>query len=84
MRFIQPEPIEGWTVVIVAGIALLIDVVIALLTYAMSKNSMNIRTAFLHNVADALDSVGVTIAGTLVRIYEWIWIDPAITMLITG
>ncbi|PZU79025.1 MAG: cation transporter [Rhizobium sp.] len=84
MRFLQPEPIEGWIVVIVAGIALIIDVVTAMLTYAMSKSSMNIRAAFLHNVADALGSVGVIIAGTLVLIYEWTWIDPAITLLIAG
>jgi cobalt-zinc-cadmium efflux system protein len=70
--------------VIIAGVALLIDVVTAMLTYAMSKNSMNIRAAFLHNVADALGSVGVVIAGTLILIYEWTWIDPAITLLIAA
>ncbi|CAN7740708.1 cation diffusion facilitator family transporter [Neorhizobium sp. LjRoot104] len=84
MRFINPEPIEGWIVVIVASIALAIDVVTAMLTYALSKSSMNIRAAFLHNVADALGSVGVIIAGTVVLIYGWIWIDPAITLLIAG
>ena len=84
MRFITPEPIEGWTVVLVAGIALVIDIVTAMLTYAMSKSSMNIRAAFLHNVADALGSVGVIIAGTLILLYEWMWIDPGITLLIAG
>ncbi|MFJ1311862.1 cation diffusion facilitator family transporter [Agrobacterium sp. P15N1-A] len=84
MRFITPEPIEGWIVVIVATIALVIDVVTAMLTYALSKNSMNIRAAFLHNVSDALGSVGVIIAGTVVLIYGWTWIDPAITLLIAG
>lgn len=84
MRFITPEPIEGWIVVIVASIALAIDVVTAMLTYALSKSSMNIRAAFLHNVADALGSVGVIIAGTVVLIYGWTWIDPAITLLIAG
>lgn len=84
MRFLQPEPIDGWIVVIVAGIALVIDIITAMLTYALSKSSMNIRAAFLHNVADALGSVGVIIAGTLVLIYGWTWIDPAITVLIAG
>ncbi|QTG17486.1 cation transporter (plasmid) [Agrobacterium tumefaciens] len=84
MRFITPEPIEGWTVVIIASIALVIDVVTAMLTYALSKTSMNIRAAFLHNVSDALGSVGVIIAGTLVIIYGWTWIDPAITLMIAG
>ncbi|NTF22682.1 cation diffusion facilitator family transporter (plasmid) [Agrobacterium rosae] len=84
MRFITPEPIEGWTVVIIASIALVIDVVTAMLTYALSKTSMNIRAAFLHNVSDALGSVGVIIAGTLVLLYGWTWIDPAITLMIAG
>ncbi len=84
MRFITPEPIEGWTVVIVAGIALVIDLTTAMLTYTLSKTSMNIRAAFLHNVSDALGSVGVIIAGTLVLIYGWTWIDPAITLMIAG
>lgn len=84
MRFISPEPIEGWTVVIVAVIALVIDIVTAVLTYSMSKSSMNIRAAFLHNVSDALGSVGVIVAGTAVIVYGWTWIDPAITLLIAG
>lgn len=37
MRFIMPEEIAGWTVVIVAGIALVVDVFTAALTYSQSK-----------------------------------------------
>lgn len=84
MRFITPEPIAGWTIVIVAGIALVVDVFTALLTYSQSKSSMNIRAAFLHNVTDALASVGVIIAGTLILLYGWIWADAAMTLIIAG
>lgn len=84
MRFITPEPIAGWTIVIVAGIALVVDVFTALLTYSQSKNSMNIRAAFLHNLTDALASVGVIIAGTLILLYGWVWTDAAMTLLIAG
>ncbi|MDK1489746.1 cation diffusion facilitator family transporter [Sinorhizobium sp. 7-81] len=84
MRFITPAPIEGWTIVIVAAIALVIDIVTAMLTYAMSKTSMNIRAAFLHNVADALGSVGVIVAGSLVLLYGWVWLDPAVTIAIAA
>lgn len=83
-RFAEPEEIEGWTVVIVAGIALAVDVVTAVLTYAMSKNSMNIKAAFLHNVSDALASVGVIIAGTLILLYGWYWVDTLLTLVIAG
>lgn len=84
LRFITPEPIAGWAVVIVAGIALIVDIFTALLTYSQSKNSMNIRAAFLHNLTDAFASVGVIVAGTLILLYGWIWTDAAMTLLIAG
>lgn len=69
-RTFEPQVIEGWTVVIVASVALVIDIATAILTFTMSKNSMNIKAAFLHNVSDALASVGVIIAGTLILLYQ--------------
>lgn len=84
LRFITPEPVAGWTVVIVAGIALVVDVFTALLTYSQSKTSMNIKAAFLHNVTDALASVGVIITGTLILLYGWVWTDAAMTLIISG
>jgi len=83
-RVYEPQIIEGWIVVIVAGIALVIDVATAVLTYSMSKNSMNIRAAFLHNVSDALASVGVIVVGSLILLYEWYWTDTVVTLLIAG
>ncbi|VAW80034.1 Cobalt-zinc-cadmium resistance protein CzcD [hydrothermal vent metagenome] len=81
-RIFDPQVIEGWIVVIVAGVALVIDVATAVLTWTMSKNSMNIRAAFLHNVSDALASVGVVIAGSLILLYGWYWTDTLLTLLI--
>jgi cobalt-zinc-cadmium efflux system protein len=84
MRFADPQPVEGWLIVIIAGIALIVDAVTAALTYAMSKSSVNIRAAFLHNVADALGSVAVIVAGALILLYDWRLIDPLVTVLIAG
>ncbi|MFZ7093252.1 cation diffusion facilitator family transporter [Primorskyibacter sp. 2E233] len=84
MRFLAPEPVAGWLVVIIAGVALVVDLVTAALTYSMSKNSVNIRAAFLHNVADAMGSVAVIGAGTLILLFGWTWVDPAVTLLIAG
>lgn len=82
LRFADPQPVEGWLVVVIAGVALLVDAVTVLLTYRMSKDSVNIRAAFLHNLADALGSVAVIIAGTLILLYDWRLIDPIVTVLI--
>ena len=83
-RIFEPQPIEGWTVIVVAAIALLVDVVTALLTWSMAKHSLNIRAAFLHNISDALASVGVIVAGTLILLYGWTWVDTVLTLLIAG
>ena len=84
LRFFDPQGVDGWIIVIIAGIALIIDALTALLTYTLSKNSMNIRAAFLHNVADALGSVGVIIAGTLILLFGWTIVDPIVTLMIAG
>ncbi len=83
-RIYEPQIIEGWMVIIVAGIALVVDIATALLTYTMSKKSINMRAAFLHNVSDALASVGVIVAGTFIILYEWYWTDTLLTLLIAG
>ncbi|MEQ9641425.1 MAG: cation diffusion facilitator family transporter [Alphaproteobacteria bacterium] len=82
LRFIQPQGVDGWLVVAIAGVALVVDVITAALTFVLSKSSMNIRAAFLHNVADALGSVAVIIAGTLIILFDWRLIDPLVTLLI--
>lgn len=79
-RFYEPQPVNGWLVVIIAGIALLVDSITALLTYTLSKQSVNMRAAFLHNLADALGSVAVMIAGTIIILYDWWLIDPIVTL----
>lgn len=84
LRFFEPQGVDGWLVVIIAAIAFVVDAVTALLTYTLSKQSMNIRAAFLHNVADALGSIAVILAGTLIILYDWRLIDPLVTLLIAG
>ena len=83
-RIVEPQVVEGWTVVIVAGIALVIDTVTAMLTFSLSRDSINMRAAFLHNVSDALASVGVIVAGITILLYDWYWMDTVFTLLIAG
>ena len=80
LRFLDPQPIDGWIVVIIAAVAFVIDAATALLTYRMSKNSVNIRAAFLHNLVDALGSVAVIVGGSLILMYDWYIVDPIITV----
>ena len=83
-RFIEPQIISGWIVIIIAGIALIVDLYTSVITYRLSENNMNMKAAFLHNLSDALASIGVVIAGSLILLYEWFWVDSLITMVIAG
>lgn len=83
-RFLEPEPIDGWIVIIVAGIALIVDVVTALLTFSMAKNNINIKAAFIHNVTDALGSLVVIIVGVLILLFQWYVADLIATLLLAG
>lgn len=80
MRIIDPPEVGAWTVVILGGVALIVDTLTAVLTYSMQKGSVNIRALFLHNLSDALASVAVIVAGTLILLYDMWWVDPAITI----
>jgi cobalt-zinc-cadmium efflux system protein len=80
MRMIDPPPVAGWTVVILGGVALVVDTLTALLTYSMQKGSVNIRALFLHNLSDALASVAVIVGGMLIILYDMRWVDPTITI----
>ncbi|UTD54636.1 cation diffusion facilitator family transporter [Halomonas sp. MS1] len=80
MRMIDPPEIEGWTIVIIGGVALVVDALTAVLTWSMQKESVNIRALFLHNLSDAFASIAVIIGGSLILLYDMRWVDPAITI----
>lgn len=84
MRFVEPEPIVGWVMAAVAGLAIVVDVGTAVLLWAMAKDSLNVRAAFVHNLTDALGSVAVLLAAAAVIWLDWTWIDPLLTLLIAG
>ncbi len=84
LRFFDPQEVTGWLVIVIAAVALVIDLATAALTYTMSKTSVNIRAAFMHNLADAMGSLAVILAGALIWAFGWTWVDPAITLLIAG
>ena len=83
-RFADPQPVEGWTVIAVAGVALVIDLVTAFIVYRGAHESINMKAAFLHNVSDALASVGVIVAGVLIILHDLYVADLVITLIIAG
>lgn len=83
-RLGTPQATEGWTVIAVAGMGILINAATALLFLRGRHDDLNIRGAFLHMAADALVSGGVVVGGALYLWQGWLWLDPVISLVIVG
>lgn len=83
-RLSQPTPVAGMTVMVVAGIGIVINGLTALMLHAGSAHDLNIRGAFLHMVADALVSLGVVGVGALTMWQGWDWLDPVTSLAIAA
>jgi cobalt-zinc-cadmium efflux system protein len=83
-RFWDPQPVAGKTVMIVAAVGILINGVCAWLFASGRKGDLNIRGAFTHMAADALVSVGVVAAGLVILLTGWLWLDPAVSLVINA
>jgi cobalt-zinc-cadmium efflux system protein len=82
-RFNSPVQTEGITIMIIAGIGILINGATALLFAAGRDKDINIRGAFLHMLADALISAGVVVSGALTLKWNFTWIDPVTSLVIS-
>lgn len=83
-KFQQPAEVAGMTIVLVAGIGVVINTITALMFMKGQKEDLNIKGAFLHMAADAIVSLGVVIAGLLIRYTGANWVDPLISLVIVG
>lgn len=83
-RFSDPAPVDSSTVIIVAGIGVIINTATALLFLSGKSHDLNIRGAYLHMAADAGVSLGVVIAGAAIALTGRLWIDPAISLVIVA
>ena len=81
-RLRQPEPVQSKPMIIVALIAILLNTVISLWLRKAAKNDLNVRSAYLHMVGDAVSAVGVVIAGVVVAFTGASIADPIVSILI--
>ncbi|RFB78983.1 cation diffusion facilitator family transporter [Methylovirgula sp. 4M-Z18] len=83
-RLGAPEPVAGQTVMIVAAIGLVVNGVTAWLFASGSKGDINLRGAFLHMASDALVAAGVVVAGLIILLTGWLWLDPVVSLIINA
>jgi cobalt-zinc-cadmium efflux system protein len=81
-RLGQPNPVSTLAVIVIAGIGLVINAATALLFMRNRRSDLNIKGAFLHMAGDAVISLGVVIAGIIMALTGWSWLDPLLALII--
>lgn len=81
-RVAEPQPVPGLPVMIVAGVGTIINAATALLFMKGRRHDLNLRGAYLHMAADAGVSLGVVVAGLVIQLTGFLWIDPATSLAI--
>ena len=82
LRLREPEPVAGVTVMVVAGIGILVNGFTAMLFARGRKDDINIEGAYLHMAADAAVSLGVVVSAALIIWTGWLWLDPVTSLVI--
>ena len=80
--FLHPHPVEGSMMIWVALLAVFLNTVIAFWLRGEIAHSVNMRSAFIHMIGDALSAAGVVIAGIVIHFTHWIYADPLISVII--
>jgi len=81
-RLMTPEPLPGKTISIVAGIGIAVNAVTALLFLRNKDSDLNIRSAFLHLMSDAIVSAGLVVGGIIILFTGYYWIDAALSLIV--
>ena len=82
LRLMSPQPSAGVLMMVVAGVGIVINGATALMFAAGRKRDLNVRSAFVHMAADALVALGVVTTGAVILVTQWLWLDPAVSLVI--
>ena len=81
-HFFHPQPLPGGTIAIVAAIGIIVNGLSAYLFLKNKEKDLNIKSAYLHLLSDALVSLGLVIGGIVIYYTHLYWIDPVLSILI--
>jgi cobalt-zinc-cadmium efflux system protein len=83
-RLVSPVDVRGGIVLVVALAAIAVNLVATALLSRASRDSLNVRGAFLHVATDLLAFVGTAIAGLVVLLTGWDRADPIAGLLVAA
>lgn len=81
-RFRNPEPVRESIMMVIAGLGLLLNGGIMWSLRIARKNDINVRSAFVHMLGDALGSVAIVVGAVVIHYTGWERIDPALSVAI--
>ena len=81
-RFINPPQVNSLILISVGFLALMVNLISALLLHQSNKDDLNLRSAFLHMIGDVASAVGAVVAGVIIYFTHANWLDPLISVLI--
>lgn len=79
-RIFNPEPILGLQMFIIALIGLFVNLISAVILYGAKRDDLNVKSAFLHMLADTLSSVVIVIGAVIIYFTNWIIIDSLLSI----
>ncbi|MGN6209508.1 cation diffusion facilitator family transporter [Asticcacaulis sp.] len=82
-RFSSHEAVQGDLVMWVAGAGILVNGFTAWL-FAQGQSDLNIKAAFAHLAADAVVSAAVVVAGLVLLLTGWAWLDPLLSIVVSA
>jgi cobalt-zinc-cadmium efflux system protein len=82
MRLRDPEPVREGIMMAVAGLGLLLNGGIMLALRAASRNDINVRSAFVHMLGDAVGSIAIIGGALVIRYTGWVRVDPLLSIAI--
>lgn len=83
-RLGSPPEVRGPLMLAVATGGLVVNLIGLSLLHGGKSESLNVRGAWLHVMADTLGSVGAIVSGVLIAVFGWNWADPVASLAIAA
>jgi cobalt-zinc-cadmium efflux system protein len=82
LKFMHPEPLPGKVIAVIAAIGIVINATTAMLFFRDREKDLNVKSAYLHLLSDAIVSFGIVIGGIIIYFTNFYWIDSALSLII--
>ena len=82
-RFVEPQVIDIKTAMIVSIIGLIVNIITGVILMQGDKNNINLKSAFIHMLSDALSSVAIIIGYIVIYFTSWYFVDIILALIVS-